>query len=225
MHSLLRGAEEAEGAVVIIDVYRAFTTAAVAFARGAERIMLVPDVAEALALRERGVGELCVGEVHGAMPEGFDLNNSPYDLSRADVRGRRLILSTRAGTVGVASAVRAERLYAGALVTASATAEVIRRAAPQRVTLVAMGWEGKVRSDEDELCALYLRNLLEGRQPDLDAVRRLVLAGGESRKFDDPAQPHFRPEDRDIALQINRFDFAIEVIRHGEHLVAAPVRL
>jgi len=221
--SLLSGARRARGTAVIIDVYRAFTTAAVALARGARRLLLVPDVAEALALREQGVGDLCAGEVHGVRPEGFDFNNSPFELSRAEVAGRTVILSTRAGTVGAAAATGAERLYAGALVTARATARAILREAPERVTLVAMGWEGRRRSDEDERCAEYLRDLLEGRAPDRERVRRAVLAAPESRKFDDPAQPHFRPEDRDIALQVDRFDFAIRIVRERGRLAAKAV--
>src|SRR5262249_59137705 len=75
--SLLRGAQEAEGTAIIIDVFRAFTTAAVAFDRGAEQIVLVAEVEEALALRRRGVGHLCLGEVDGKRPPGFDFGNSP----------------------------------------------------------------------------------------------------------------------------------------------------
>ena len=36
-----------------------------------------------------------------------------------------------------------------------------------------------VSTDEDELCAIHLRNRLEGRLGDPDAIRRLILAGGE----------------------------------------------
>src|SRR5262245_8065009 len=68
--SLLRGAQEAQGTAIIIDVFRAFTTAAVAFDRGAERIVLVAEVEEALELRRRGVGHLCIGEVDGKRPAG-----------------------------------------------------------------------------------------------------------------------------------------------------------
>ena len=54
MGSLLRGAQEAEGTAIIIDVYRAFTTAAIAFARGAKEIVLVAEIEDG----ERGIGEL-----------------------------------------------------------------------------------------------------------------------------------------------------------------------
>lgn len=209
--SLLHGAESAEGTVVIIDVYRAFTTTAVAFLNGAEKILLVAEVEEALALKAAGQGDLCVGEVDGKRPDGFDYNNSPFELSRAKVSGKTLIQSTRAGTVGVCAATGADRLYGGSLVVAKATAEAIRAERPDVVTLVAMGWAGSVRTDEDEQCALYLRNLIEGRSPDPEAVRALVEACAESQKFGDPGQPHFHPRDKEIAQRIDAAPFAISI--------------
>ena len=46
-HSLLEGARRATGTVAVIDVFRAFTTAAVALANGASRIVMVRTVDEA----------------------------------------------------------------------------------------------------------------------------------------------------------------------------------
>lgn len=218
--SLYRGAQEARGTVVIIDVFRAFTTAAVAFSKGAEKIVLVAEVEDALRLREQGVGEICMGEVNGIRPDGFDLGNSPYEMLDADVAGKTLIQSTRAGTVGMSAAVNASQIYAGSFAIAGATVKAILRDAPALVTVVAMGWEARVHADEDEQCALYMRNLLQGRKPDPDAVRSLVLAGEEAQKYSDPAQTQYHPEDRDMALQIDSVDFAIRVKREDGLLVA-----
>jgi 2-phosphosulfolactate phosphatase len=74
-----------------------------------------------------------------------------------------------------------------------------------------MGDNGIKRTDEDELCAIHLRNRLEGRPGDADAVRRLILAGGEVGRFHDPSRPYLHPEDVDIALDIDRYDFAVRV--------------
>ena len=218
--SLYRGAVEARGTVVIIDVFRAFTTAAVAFSNGAEKIILVAEVEEALSLRAQGAGDVCMGEVDGIRPEGFDYGNSPYELSQVDVAGKTLIQSTRAGTVGMSAAVNASRIYAGSLVIAEATTQAILRDAPDLVTIVAMGAEARVHADEDEQCALYMRNLLQGRTPDHAAVRALVLAGAEAQKYADPQQPQFHPEDRDMALEIDSVPFAIGVEREDGLLVA-----
>jgi 2-phosphosulfolactate phosphatase len=74
-----------------------------------------------------------------------------------------------------------------------------------------MGDNGLKRTDEDELCAIHLRNRLEGRLSDADAICRLILAGGEVARFQDPARPYSHPEDVDIALDIDRYDFAVRV--------------
>jgi len=220
IESLIEGARRAQGAVVIVDVFRAFTTAAVALARGAARIVMVAGIEEALRLRERGLGDLCVGEVDGIQPAGFDFGNSPHEMIQAPLQGKVVIQSTRAGTTGAAATTRATAVYAGAFVVAQATARAVLRDKPTCVTLVAMGWNARVRTDEDELCALYLRNLLEGRRPDPQALRQLVLAGGEAGKFGDPQRPHFHREDLDIALEVDKYDFAIRVVREDGLLVA-----
>ena len=132
-------------------------------------------------------------------------------MCRADLTGKTMIQSTRAGTVGVCAATKADRIYGGSLVVAQATADVIAGTEPDVVTLVAMGWAGATRTDEDEQCALYLRNLIEGRQSNPDHVRGMVMAGKESQKFEDPKTPHFHPRDRDIALRIDAAPFAIVI--------------
>ncbi|HEY1934741.1 MAG TPA: 2-phosphosulfolactate phosphatase [Acetobacteraceae bacterium] len=211
IESLIDGARRAAGTVAVIDVLRAFTTAAVAFENGATRIIMVADVEEALRLRARGIGQICMGEVKGRAPEAFDFGNSPFELSGADLHGKTIIQRTSAGTQGIVAASGAERCYAAALVTAGATARAMLATRPACMTLVAMGLDGGSRTDEDELCALHLRNLLQGRPGDAEAVRRLVRAGGEAMKYRDASRRHLHPEDLDIAVDVDRYDFAIRV--------------
>ena len=220
--SLLEGARRARGVVVVVDVFRAYTTAAEALARGAEKIILVAEVDEALALRERGKGDLCAGEVGGMRPDGFDFGNSPSELAAADVADKTIIQSTRAGTVGmVAAAENADALFGGSFAVASATVRAIRAMNPEIVTIVAMGSEGKIRTDEDEQCALFMRNLLTGARPSHASVRDVVLAGQEARKYGNPRTPHWPIADRDMAMRIDAHDFAIRVAREDSGLLAA----
>jgi 2-phosphosulfolactate phosphatase len=221
LESLLAGAANASGSVVVIDVFRAFTTAAVAFANGASHILMVATVEEALALKSSNVVQICMGEVGGRKPEGFDFGNSPSELLRASFSGAAIVQRTSAGTQGVTIAARrSDRLYAGSFVTANATARTLRRGQPDHVTLVAMGDNGTVRTTEDELCALHLRNVLEGRPGDPDAIRRVILAGREAERFRDPARPHLPLEDLDIALSFDRYDFAIRIELENDRPVA-----
>ena len=164
IQSLLEGARNANGAVAVIDTFRAFTTAAVALANGASRIIMVATVEEALALRAAETGAICMGEVRVEAPDGFDYGNSPFEIATVDLRGKTIIQRTSAGTQGiVAASARADRLYAASLVTAEATVRALLAGSPGEVTIVAMGDNGIIRTDEDELTAIHLRNRLEGR--------------------------------------------------------------
>ena len=221
--SLTRDAREARGTVIIIDVFRAFTTAAIAFDRGVTQITLTAEPAEALELHRRGVGDFIMGEVDGKRPEGFDFGNSPYEVSQADLDGKSLVQSTRAGTVGVAAATNADSIYLGSFAVADATVRAVHRDRPDLVSIIAMGDQGVVRADEDEHCAIYLRNRLEGRHPDPEAVRRLVLVGGATQKFFDDTQPQYHPQDVELALQFSRYPFAMRVTREDGLLVARKV--
>ena len=140
IHSLLEGATRATGSVAVIDVFRAFTTAAVALANGASKIVMVRTVKEALELRQAGIGEICMGEVQGRAPDGFDFGNSPFEVSTVDFRGKTIIQRTSAGTQGIVEvATKAERLYAASLVTAEATVHALLSNSPDQISLVAMG--------------------------------------------------------------------------------------
>jgi len=212
IQSLLEGARNATGAVAVIDTFRAFTTAAVALANGASRIIMVGTVEDALALRAAESGAICMGEVRGQAPDTFDYGNSPFEIATVDLGGKTIIQRTSAGTQGiVAASARADRLYAASLVTAEATVRALLSGSPGEITIVPMGDNGTTRADEDELCAIHLRNRLEGRPGDEEAVRRVILAGGEVLRFYDSARPGHRPEDVGIALDIDRYDFAIRV--------------
>lgn len=224
--SLARDARDAAGTVIIIDVFRAFTTAAIAFDQGATAITLVAEADDALVLHRNGVGDLLMGEVDGKRPPGFDYGNSPYEITGVDLAGKSLVQSTRAGTVGVAAAFAAANagpIYLGSFAVAAATVKAVLQDNPQLVTIVAMGDQAVIRSDEDEHCALYLRNLLEGRQPDPEALRQLILAGGATQKFFDPAQPQYHPQDVELALQFSKYPFAMRVSREQGRPVARKV--
>lgn len=209
----LEGCGAADDMVVVIDVLRAFSTAAYALAAGVERILLVSEVAEALALRQRISGALAMGEVNGIRAAGFDLGNSPLEVSGRDLRGRTLIHRSSAGTQGAVRAVKARALLGASFVCAAATARAVLALQPQRVTLVITGQRPGNRADEDAACADYLAALLRGRAPDAAACLRRVMESQNAAPFLDPLQPEFPAGDLPLCARIDRFDFAMPVRR------------
>lgn len=214
----------AEGVVVVIDVLRAFTTAAWALHRGATEILLTTTVEDAFELRSRQPGAWIMGEVNALPVDGFDLPNSPAAVAAADLHGRPLIHRTTAGTQGACRVIDADHLFAASLVVASTTAACIRALDPDRVTFVETGRRDSDAGDEDVACADYIEGLIIGSPPDLAEILARVRCSAAGRRFADPLRPEFPASDLDYALQVDRFDFAMQADRRAGRLVlAAPV--
>jgi 2-phosphosulfolactate phosphatase len=224
----LDDAAEAPGVVIVIDVLRAFTTAAFAFDAGAEAIVPVADVEEAFALREENPDWLIMGEEKGLPVEGFDFDNSPAAFVDHDLRGRRLIQRTSSGTQGVVRSRNARRLVAASLCCARATVEqvlaYVSRLETQDVTMVITGSHEGGLGDEDLACADYLEALIREETPDDGRAIERVRRSRAAQKFMNPERPQFRPHDLDYAVDIDRFSFAMVVERRDGRYVMEPVR-
>ena len=209
---LLEGAKKAEGITVIIDVFRAFTLEAYMFAQNAYSIRPIASLEEARELKQRDPEALLFGERGGARAEGCDFGNSPSSIFGTDLSGKRIIHTTSAGTQGISAAVHAQEILTGSFVNAAATARYIRSRQPDTVCLVAMGNAGIRDTEEDLLCAEYLKALIEESEyPDID--RKLdELRYLEGKKFFDPAQQDRFPQaDFDLCIKRDIFDFVIRV--------------
>jgi 2-phosphosulfolactate phosphatase len=217
----VEGARAARGIAVVIDVFRAFSLAAYAFAGGARAILPVADIEQARQLKRDDPTRLLLGERHAQPPPDFDGGNSPAQVTRRDVRDRELIHTTHAGTQGLVNALHADEVLTGALVNAAAIVRYIRRRTPAEVTLVRMGQEASKRCMEDDLCAELLTARLHGESYPLASIRdRLRLAEGAS-KFFDPACQHYAPRaDFDLCLAVDQFDFVLRLDREQ-----TPIRL
>lgn len=205
-----------EGAVVAIDVLRAFTTAAYAFAAGARHIVLVDSVEEALAAKAALPGSLAMGEDHGRRPPGFDFSNSPVEVASADLAGRVLIQRTSAGTRGVVAARAATRLWCASLVCASATAEAVRASGLGDPTYVITGrFEDApdATGDDDVATAELIDALHRGRPADAERAALAVAGSAEATRTLALGEGHGHVDDIAYATQVDRFDFAMEVHR------------
>ncbi len=203
------GAAQAKGIVVIIDVFRAFSVACYCFERGAERIYPVGEIEEAFSLKKAIPGAILIGERYGKKLDGFDFGNSPTEIVAADLHSKVVIHTTHAGTQGLVNALVADELLTGSFVNASATVAYIRKREPQLVTLVRMGLNAEIASDEDRLCADYMESLLLKKEFDSDRIRQELVKSPFAERFFDPDKPWNPASDFDLCLALNAFDFAI----------------
>ena len=218
---LIEGARQAEGLVVVIDVFRAFSLECWLYAMDAKEIRPVGAIGEALAWRKKDPDCVLIGERHGRKLDGFDFGNSPSTVDPEAIRGKRIIHTTSAGTQGVTNAVHAEEILTGSFVNAKATARYILQHHPARVSLVCMGKEGMEPAEEDELCALYLKSLLTGEDmPDIDERLKALQTGGGRHFFDPDLQEVFPEKDFRMCIDRDRFDFVIVIHKDEDGLIS-----
>ena len=214
----LDGARAATGHAVIVDVFRAFTTAAFCIAAGAREIVLVADHELALALKRDDPSLFLTGEIGGRPIPGFDVGNSPSAIEHLDLSDRRVVQRTGAGTQGVNAATMARAIVLGSFVIAEATIRYLRSTADE-VTVVAMGHGAAETADEDEACARYIAGRLVDASPDVVTIMTALW------EDEDPNWPDWFPRrDAELACEVDRFDFALPVVREDGLLVARPVR-
>ena len=209
---LIDGAKHAEGLTVIIDVFRAFSLECYLYDMGVREIRPVRTIDEAFSLKSRIPNSILIGERGGKKCDGFDYGNSPSTVSRERVTGKTIIHTTSAGTQGVANAVGASEIITGSLVNAKAVAEYIMAKQPEVVSLVCMGNAGVKPAAEDELCAEYIKSILEGKAfSDFEKrVAELRNNGGE-HFFDQSRQEIFPEADFWMCVKYDLFPFVIRV--------------
>lgn len=205
------GAAAEPGVAVIIDVFRAASLQCYAFAQGAERVIPVAAEETARRLKREHPEWLLAGERHARRLPGFDEGNSPSDIARLDLRGRTVIHTTHAGTQGLSAARGAAVVLSAALVNAPATARYLRGLAPESVSLVRMGAEGRERTLEDDICAEWLSALLTGAPYDTAGIEARLRAAPSAQKFLDPACDWAPEADFAHCLALGRFDFALRL--------------
>lgn len=155
----LHQSDLSDAACVVFDVLRATSTIVTALARGAESVLPVGTIEEAMAARGTALAVLLAGERHGlrikAAQSGgvdFDLGNSPREYTAACVRGRRIVTTTTNGTRAFAAVRHARFVLAGSFLNLTATARQLSRLNCPRVILVCAG-TGEEAAFEDALGA------------------------------------------------------------------------
>lgn len=215
----LADAQQAQGVVVVIDVLRAFTTAAYAFNAGASLIFPVQTVAEAKKLRVRLRGALLMGEVDGTKPQCFDLSNSPAEISMFDLSGKVLIQRTSAGTQGIYSVEQPKRMLATSFVVARATANYLRQLNPNYVSFIITGESLERDGDEDRACGEYIQGIIRGTQPDPRPYLNRVMSSTVGQDFTQGTLDYLLVKDVQMSMDLNRFDFYLPIGVEKGHLV------
>lgn len=203
--SLADGADGVSGSTVVVDTFRAFSTAAYLVDRGVDHIVLAETLDEARTQAQKIADAILCGEDGGRRPADFELGNSPVEVGAfPDLAGRTVVMRTTAGTRTVLRALQsgANPVFATSLVVAGATASTVRRS--PRVTIIASGLGGASIADEET--ADLIADRILGRADDPHRINRVRSGEGATRLR---STPWIDPEDLERCLEIDRFSFAL----------------
>jgi 2-phosphosulfolactate phosphatase len=162
-------------ACVVFDVLRATSAFVTALHHGAQAIIPVGEISEALDFKKRRPEFLLGGERHGvrisADGTDFDLGNSPREFTPEKVRGKTIVSTTTNGTRALRACADAQTILAASFLNLAATAKFLGKSPPEELLLVCAG-TGDGVALEDVLAAGALADLLADDLSDSTEIAR-----------------------------------------------------
>lgn len=214
--------------VVVIDIFRASTSITAALAAGATAVYFAGSLAEAARFRKQFKGRaVMAGERKGFRIPGYDLGNSPREMTPDILAGRIAVFNSTNGTRLLKRFAAFRHVAVGSLVSLSATIRFIdgNRADP---IICCAGREGYF-SGEDTLAAGLIISRLDSaiaRDDASSAAQRLAAGSGKIWRRWAKESFHGRylasiglGDDLDFCLDVDRYDFV--PVKKGKALVKA----
>jgi 2-phosphosulfolactate phosphatase len=144
---------------VVFDILRATSTFVTALRQGAEKIIPVSEIGEAIASQRENPHHRLAGERQGARIRAaqsggidFDFGNSPREFTTENVRGQTIVSTTTNGTRALRACAKAKTVLAASFLNLLATTEFLRLRQPAEILLICAGTREAI-ADEDVLAA------------------------------------------------------------------------
>lgn len=216
IHHLLKGAEEAEGLTVIVDVLRAGSVISTLLRNKAEHVVACGELAESYKLKEKGY--ILLGERNGIQPKDFDYPNSPSAIYGVDFTGKRVAVNTQAGSQAIVRAKNADEIIVSGFLNSKAVENYVKRQNPKRVSIVTVGYVDDLISEEaieDEEYATFLKARLEGQNPDYGAIFTRIRHHPTIQRFFDQSEKKWPESDFHLCMTLNLYQCIPKVYKEG----------
>ena len=234
----LTSAEVLGRTVFVIDILRATTTMCAALHAGAKAIIPVASPDEALRLAQT-LGRddvLLAGERQCAKIPGFQLGNSPLEMTETAVRGKTLVVTTTNGTRALLACQGAAGVYLASAANLGVAAEKVRECLDKDGdALILCAGRGGAFSLDDAYCAGRLiaaalggtkarRGINDAAIASLDLVRRYGEGWERPLSYSRAGRELIRLGFRDDVLDASRLDaYPVPAHFHDRRVTPASV--
>lgn len=203
--------------VVVIDVIRAFTTACYAYTRAPAIIYPVAEIADAQAMKKKDPNVILVGERFGVSIPGFDYNNSPSQMTVAELRNKSVVFTTTAGTWGLHAAPAKSKVITGSFVNSGAIVSYVQKEHPKAVTFLCT--DDRYYDSEDFLCASFIKSRLVGKSLSFPDLRTHIRRHPTTKMYlKNPLNPTAK-KDFDLCMETDVFPFVLERAVKNGHMI------
>lgn len=159
-----------DSCTIVIDLLRATSVMIAAISNGAEMIIPVEEVSEAMLFKNLQEDILLGGERDAVKIDGFDLDNSPLSYKKEIVFGKTIVITTTNGTRALKKCLLSKYVFLGSFINAKKTADHIIKNivhdSNDTIAIVCAGTNQRFTL-EDILCAGYFTELLKEGLPDI----------------------------------------------------------
>lgn len=214
-------------ATIVIDVFRAFTTACYILRRHPKRYFITNECAAIERLHKKHVNAVLVGKPEVNSNVEYHIPNSPTRSLQVDFRKKTVLHRTQAGATGLLQALNtvsatSDRVFACSFVNIAATLRYLYSMNISSWSVVPMGHEANTPSLEDDLCADYLKARSKGDEFCIEGFKP-QLQKTTGRYFFQEDQNQYPQCDFYSCLEVDRFDFAVEALNYDGCVELVPV--
>ncbi|MDC7225930.1 MAG: 2-phosphosulfolactate phosphatase [Spirochaetales bacterium] len=198
--------EKIEGFTIVVDVFRAFSTAYYIQEKNPLKYILSESIEHSWQLKNANKNSILIGEREGYKIEGFNFGNSPTEIAGSDFSRNVVIHTTTNGTRGVLAQPVDNEVVVGSFVNLQALLNHIYDNKIQTVNIYCTAPKDTLYGEEDWVFADYLKARLTGENSSFEDVI-VKLRNGTGRGF---VEETFAPyTDFLMCMDINRFDFIL----------------
>lgn len=151
--------------VVIVDILRATTAICTAFGNGALEVIPVAEIEE--TEKYRGLGYKIAGERDGIVITGADFGNSPFNFTRENVEGEKIVITTTNGTQTIEITKVCDTVVLGAFSNLSVLVDWLD-AQMKNVVVLCSGWKNKFNIEDSIFAGALIERLLQ--RPDYEMI-------------------------------------------------------
>lgn len=143
--------------VIVIDSLRATSTILTALHQGATKVIPVETVGQALQYYGKE-DTLLIGERYSRKVSGFDLGNSPQEVSKIDLTNKSIVITSTNGTKALQKVKKASHILIGCFLNAT---HCIERALcfKKDIVIVCAGRRGQFAIEDGLAAGMMLNHL------------------------------------------------------------------